>query len=209
MTQTRRALVAALLLVALGGTVFAKTKFKSVWRSPDAATMKVGGKKVAALVIDTEISLRMAGEEALANELTARGMQGVPAYRIVPKEELRDADKAKGWFERSGVEAVVVLRVVNDKQRVTYQPSTWSSPYYTSFWGYYGYGWGAVYDPGYVRDDRIVSLETLIYSVPKNTLMWAGMSETENPKSPGKTVEEVVKEAVKEMKKQGLAQNQK
>ena len=151
----------------------------------------------------------MAGEEALATELTARGMQGVPAYRIVPKEELRDADKAKGWFERSGVEAVVVLRVVNDKQRLTYQPSTWSSPYYTSFWGYYGYGWGAVYDPGYVRDDRIVSLETLIYSVPKNTLMWAGMSETENPKSPSKTVEEVVKEAVKEMKKQGLAQNQK
>jgi len=107
MTQTRRALVASLLVVALGGTVFAKTKFKSVWRSPDAATMKVGGKKVAALVIDTEISLRMAGEEALANELTARGMQGVPAYRIVPKEELRDADKAKGWFERSDVEEVV------------------------------------------------------------------------------------------------------
>jgi hypothetical protein len=209
MTQPRRAFVASILVLALGGTVFAKTKFKSVWRSPDAATLKVGGKKVAALVIDTEISLRMAGEEALANELTARGMQGVPAYRIVPKEELRDADKAKGWFERSGVEAVVVLRVVNDKQRLTYQPSTWSSPYYTSFWGYYGYGWGAVYDPGYVRDDRIVSLETLIYSVPKNTLMWAGMSETENPKSPSKTVEEVVKEAVKEMKKQGLAQNQK
>jgi len=95
----------------------------------------------------------------------------------------------------------VVLRVVNDKQRITYQPSTWSSPYYTSFWGYYGYGWGAVYDPGDVRDDRIVSLETLIYSVPRNTLMWPGMSETENPKSPSKTVEEVVKEAVKEMKK--------
>jgi hypothetical protein len=34
-------------------------------------------------------------------------MQGVPAYRIVPKEELRDADNAKGWFERPGVEEVV------------------------------------------------------------------------------------------------------
>ena len=61
-------------------------------------------------------------------------------------------------------------------------PATWTSTYYTSLWGYYGYGWGAVYDPGYVRDQRIISLETLIFSVPKNTLVWAGLSETENPK---------------------------
>ena len=52
---------------------------------------------------------------------------------------------------------------------------------------------------------RIVSLETLIFSVPKNTLMWAGLSETENPKDGAKVVTEVVKEAVKEMQKQGLA----
>jgi hypothetical protein len=45
----------------------------------------------------------------------------------------------------------------------------------------------------------------LIFSVPKNTLMWAGLSETENPKDGAKVVTEVVKEAVKEMQKQGLA----
>ena len=58
---------------------------------------------------------------------------------------------------------------MSDEKRRTWQPSSWSTPYYSSFWGYYGYSWGAVYDPGYVRDDRIVSLETLIFSVPKNT----------------------------------------
>ena len=30
---------------------------------------------------------------------------------------------------------------------------------------------GLVYDPGYVRDDRVISLETLIFSVPKNVLL--------------------------------------
>jgi hypothetical protein len=53
-----------------------------------------------------------------------------------------------------------------------------------------------------------VSLETLIYSVPKNALVWAGMSETENPKKEAsKVVAEVVKEAAKEMKKQGLVKS--
>ena len=138
-------------------------------------------------------------------ELNARGMQGVASYRMVPKEELQSADKARVWFEKAGVQGVVAFRVVNDQRRKTYVPSTWTSTYYTSLWGYYGYGWGAVYDPGYTRDERIISLETLIFSVPKNALVWAGLSETENPKDGQKVVTEVVKEAVNEMRKQGLA----
>jgi hypothetical protein len=206
-TSTLRAcasVVSALVLASVTA-VLAKTTFSSVWKAPDAASISFAGTKVAALVIDRDDSLRVSGEEALARELSARGMEGVPSYRLVPKEELTSADKARGWFERAGVQGVVAMRVVNDEQRRTYYPGTWSSPYYTSLWGYYGYGWGAVYDPGYTRDERIVSLETLIYSVPRDALIWAGVSETRNPKAAGDVVAEVVKEAVKEMRKQGLA----
>ena len=198
-------LPAVLVVLALGTAVTAATKFQSVWKSPDAATTSLGGQKVAALIIDKDETLRVAGEEALARELTARGMQGVPAYRIVPKEELQSADKARAWFEKAGVQGVVALRVVTDEKRKTYTTSTWMSPYYSSFWGYYGYGWTAVYDPGYIRVDRVVSLETLIFSIAKNSLVWAGVSETENPKEAGKVIAEVVKQAVKEMHDQGLA----
>lgn len=172
---------------------------------PDAAGMTFTGKKVAALIIDKDESLRISGEEALVRELTARGIQGVASYRIVPREELQNADRARVWYEQAGVEGVVAFRVVSDEKRRTWQPSNWSTPYYGSLWGYYGYGWGSVYDPGYVRDDRIVSPETLVFSVPKNSLVWAGMSETENPKNAAAVVDEVVREAAKEMEKQGLA----
>jgi hypothetical protein len=202
----RRLLLVALLMAALAATTtFAKTKFQSVWKSPDAHGATFGGKKVAALIIDKDESLRISGEEALVRELNARGMQGVASYTIVPREELQNPDKARVWYEQAGVEGVVAFRLVSDEKRRTWQPSSWSSPYYGSLWGYYGYGWGTVYDPGYVRDDRVVSLETLIFSVPKNVLLWAGMSETENPKNAAAVVAEVVKEAAKELKKQGLA----
>ena len=204
--KTLMAAVAALIIAST--PLAAKTKFQSVWKSPDAASVSLAGQKVAALVIDKDDSLRVAGEEALVRELNARGMQGVASYRMVPKEELQSADKARVWFEKAGVQGVVAFRVVNDQRRKTYVPSTWSNPYYTSLWGYYGYGWGAVYDPGYVRDERIISLETLIFSVPKNSLVWAGLSETENPKDGQKVVAEVVKEAVNEMRKQGLLRKQ-
>lgn len=203
--QTNRALLAAALFAAAVVSLSAKTRFESVWKSPEAATVSFAGAKVAALVIDKDDSLRMAGEEALVRELNARGMQGVASYRMIPKEELLDADRARPWYERAGVQGVVALRVVNDDRRKTYVSSTWTSNYYTSLWGYYGYGWGAVYTPGYTRDERILSLETLVFSVPKNALLWAGLSLTENPKDGTKVVAEVVKEAVSEMRKQGLA----
>src|SRR5262245_57511514 len=201
----RSLLVAAALITALGASLAAKTKFQSVWKSPDAATVSFAGKKVAALVIDKDDSLRVAGEEALVRELTARGINGVPSYRIMPKELAQDPDQAKIWYEKAGVEGVVAFRVVNDDRRKTVVPSTWTTAYYSTLWGYYGYSYGAVFTPGYTRDQRIISLETLIFSVPKNALMWAGLSETENPKDGQKVVTEVVKEAVNEMRKQGLA----
>ena len=205
MRQYRLVWIGLAVAAALSVSLAAKTRFSSVWQSPDAATISFAGKKVAALVIDKDDSLRVAGEEALVRELNARGMNGVASYRMMPKELAQDPVQAKTWYEKAGVEGVVAFRVVNDDRRRTYVPATWTSTYYTSLWGYYGYGWGAVYDPGYVRDQRIVSLETLIFSVPKNTLVWAGLSETENPKDGQRVVTEVVKEAVSEMRKQGLA----
>ena len=76
-----------------------------MWKGPDAAGTTFGGKKVAALIIDKDESLRISGEEALAAELTARGIQGVASYRIVPREELQNADRARYGTKRPGSRA--------------------------------------------------------------------------------------------------------
>jgi len=204
-----RSRISTLLVLALLAivTVAAKTKFRSTWIAPGAAPGSFAGKKVAALVISTDESLRVSGEEALARELVSRGVEGVAAYRVIPKEILRDTDKAKEWFERTGVEGVVTMRPVSADKERTWQPSMWTTaPYYSTLWGYYGYGWGAVYDPGYVREDTVLTIETMIYSVPANKLLWAGMSETTNPKQAGKVIEDLVEAVVKDMKKHGLVQ---
>jgi len=103
---------------------FAGVKFTSTWKAPDAAGTRFAGKKVAALIISQDQDLRVSGEEALVRELAAIGVQqGVASYRIVPREELRDPDKARGWYERSGVEGVVAMRLVSADVRRTWTPS--------------------------------------------------------------------------------------
>ncbi len=202
-----------LLSVTLAATVAAVTvlsaapKFTSAWRSPDAAGVSFAGKKVAALVITQDDSLRVAGEEALANELSARGLQSVATYRIAPKEELQKADRAKVWFEKAHVEGVVAMRPVSADKRLTYNPGIWVGSSYSTLWGYYGYGWDSMYVPGTIDRDTIVVVETTIYSVPRNQLLWAAVSESKNPKTLQSFVEDLVKESVKELQKQGLARS--
>ena len=201
------------LPVTLAATLVAVTllsaapKFKSVWMSPDAGKVSFLGTKVAALVIAQDDSLRVAGEEALVRELTARGMEAVATYRIAPKEELRSADRAKEWFSKANVSGVVAMRPVSNDKRTTHNPGMWVSPSYSTLWGYYNYGWGSVYIPGSVQSDTIVVVETTIFSVSSNTLLWAAVSETKNPKTLPQFIEDLVKETVKEMQKKGLAKN--
>lgn len=198
------AVATTLLAVAV---LSAAPEFTSVWRSPDATQVSFAGKKVAALVITQDDSLRVAGEESLVRELTARGLQAVATYRIAPKEELQAADRAKVWFEKANIEGVVALRPVSNEKRTTYNPGLWVGSSYSTLWGYYGYGWGSVYIPGSVDRETVVTVETLIFSVPRNQLMWAAVSETRDPKTLQRFVEDLVKASVKELHEQGLARS--
>jgi hypothetical protein len=196
---------ALVALLALAAPALAGPKFTSTWKAPDAAGTSFAGKTVAALIMSDDMSLRVSGEEALVRELMAVGVtKGVASYRIVPREELRDPAKAKGWYERAGVDGVVSMRLVSADVKKTWAPSTWTTPYYGTLWGYYGYGWGAVYHSGFASEDQIVVIETLIFSVPRDALLWAGVTETTNPKDAGRAIEEVVAATVAEMRKQGL-----
>jgi len=195
-------------VVALSAVVAAAgPKFTSTWKAPEAAGVSFAGKKVAALIISDDQGLRVSGEEALVRELAAVGVtQGVASYRIVPREELRDPEKARGWYERSGVDGVVAMRLVKADTRESWTPSMWSSPSYNSLWGYYGYGWSSVYvyDPGQTRIDQVAVVETLVFSVPQNKLLWAAVTESINPKAADRIIKDIVTGTVKEMTKQGV-----
>ena len=95
------------IAIVLGSVVIAAPKFTSTWKAPDAAGTSFAGKKVAALVMSSDENLRVSGEEGLARELATRGVVPVAAYKLVPREELRDPARARGWFERASVEGVV------------------------------------------------------------------------------------------------------
>ncbi len=194
----------SLSLAACGGA----TRFASTWVDPAARPTDWDGQKVVAFVLSSRDSIRLGAEETLARELTSRGALGIAGHTIVPKEVTEDQDKVKELLNSAGVVGAVVMRVVGQNQEISSSPGmiSYTGSYYPSFYGYWGYGWTAMYQPGQIRSDTIVSIETLLYSVIEDKLLWAGLSKTTNPENIPKFINELVNEAGKEIRKTGLVE---
>ena len=202
--KMRHVLCVAVPVTIAAVVAASEPKFLDVWRSPEVSRLNFAGKKIAALVIADDQSLQMSGEEALTRELTARGVNGVATYRIAPREELKSAETARGWFERAGIQGVVAMRPVSREMQKSSGPVVWSSGYYQSFWGYYGYGYSTVYVFGGSSTTTTVIVETLIYDLTQDRLVWAATSQTTNPRQLQSFVGDLVNAAVGEMKKMKL-----
>jgi hypothetical protein len=198
----------AVLLTALAATAaLAGTSFVSTWKAPDAGPLNFRGKKVAALVISKEKAVRFGAEDYLAREITQRGATGVQAYGLIPEELTQDKEKAKEILQQAGVAGVVAMRVVGKDQEMSgTAASYYAGPAYATFWGsgYYSWGWSGVYDPGYLRTDTIVSVETLVFSLEQDKLVWAGVSQTTNPKKVPDFIKQLTAKVASQLKNEGL-----
>jgi hypothetical protein len=192
----------AALILAL--VALADNDFISTWKAPGTEPLNFTGKKVAAVLIIDDNNLRVSAEEALAREITARGSIGVPAYRIIPKEELTKKDAAKGWFERAGIAGLVVLRLVQTDTTKVYDSAIWVSGYYGYAWDYWGSSWASVYPLGKAREEKTHTVEVLLYDLSKGAPIWAGVSRTTDPKDVQTYIKGLTIDVVKKLQSEGL-----
>ena len=182
----------------------ASTPFVSSWRAPDAEPLQIQGAKVAAVAMIEQVSSRRAAEDAIARELTARGATGVPMYTIYSDEGPTDEPAARAALEREGYTGLVVFRPVGTDQEIVATPFFGGSAYSTYWGGYYGLGWGMPWYGAEIHTYTVVSVETLVYSLRQNKLVWGGQSTTTNPSSVDRLVHDTASKVAKELERQGL-----
>lgn len=199
-------------LIAVLASACETSQFVSTWKAPDAQPVHVAGSKVAAVVMINDRSTRRTAEDTLAAEITRRGAQGVPMYSLQDDDAKPTAEaETRAALEKAGAEGLVVMRPVRRDKDVTVTPVTTYSPMYGAYWGgYYGYGWNSPWMGGPVtmgndvRVDDVVYVETLVYSLKQNKLIWSGQSKTTNPPNIDKFVLMLADEVSAELNKAGL-----
>jgi hypothetical protein len=188
------------LLISACATAYVE----SSWKDPAAGPGDFAFKKILVMVRVKDGTARRAGEDELVRFLMSgsRGQAGQltaeASYRLLASDDLTDREKVRAMVEARGFDGFVMMSFVSSQQKVTVQP-----PSYGTVWGYYGTR-SVIYDPGYVRTDTILRVETTIYRVSDGTLLWSGISQVLNPTDLPDLIRDVAKSVGEALRKQGL-----
>jgi hypothetical protein len=198
--RTPRRLAALLVLLALGAC--ATTRIVEKWRDP-AFSGPLRFKKVVVLVISPDATVQRVAEDELVRQLGAD--RAVAAYTILDEEVRRTPEGVLAALDRKQADGLVVMRLVDTKQEITYGPgpiepfpSYYRMGYGYAYDGYYGY------DTPYVTTRTHLRVETRIYSVGEQRLLWTGITDTLDPKVLRRLVASIAVAVADELRKEGL-----
>ena len=187
--------VAAGLAGSLAGC--SSTRLAATWRDP--ATAPVHFRKTVVAFVTSDEALRRTVEDKMVESIP----NSTQSYRFVQSGKAADSTAIRRVFADLGFDGAVIMRVADVDASVMYANGNyWYRDRY-GFGSYWGSSWNYAYDPGYMVANRIVSIETQIYALGGDQLVWAARSETTNPQSVRKLTNSVIKHVTKAMRNDG------
>ena len=194
------ALVLAALIAGCGST-----SIRESWTAPNASPIEF--EKILVVFMDSNEGTRRAAKDQLVSLI--QGADAAASYTLFTSSEVANAEANEAAIRRKvdaeGFDGAIVMRSVSETQKLSYTPGMAYPANYGGFYGYYGYGWGMAYSPGYLRTDTIVSVETNVYDLNADDgLVWAGITETFNPSDTAKMAREIAQAVSKQLREEGL-----
>jgi len=201
-----------LLVAAILSGCGSNTSIVSSWRDPKITVAQEHFKKVLVVVLVKDEASRRVAENRIAasNEIFKTSYQ----YLNETTSDLTKEQKLK-ILQDENFDGVVTMRLVSTEKETNYVPGTYTGMYYGGFdgmyTGMYGYGFGnwygmyspAFYDPGYYQETTSYMVETNIFSLKENKLIWTGTTKSDYVTDLGQTVDAIMQSVVAEMRKDG------
>jgi hypothetical protein len=195
---------AAGLVAVATVSVAAASQLKSSWRNFDPAATPVS--RVVVVGFTNELATRRSMEDALTAEIRKNGGKAEPSYTLVPGALPKEPSAMKEKVVAAGFDGAVVVRLAGVREEQAWDPGYLAvmPTSYGSVWTYWGY-WGPyAWDPGYLRTDTVVRIEIVAYSLGQDIMIWSGLSESTNPGSVRRLIQQVAVPVAAELKKRNV-----
>ncbi len=165
--------------------------------------------KVLVLGVFRDDTKRRVFESEFVAQVEAGGNSAIAGYTVMPEQaDYNDKEDIIAAVKKSGADSVLITSFKSATEQERYVPP--SIDYVPSmrmgygYGAYYGAAYQSVYRPGYTVTDTIVRLETRVYAVDGEQLIWAGNTRSINASSAEKITVELVKLVTDDMRESGL-----
>lgn len=186
------------------------TKLENSWRDPAVTINHTTFNKIMVAALLKNESTRRSVEEQLVERLKGKG---VPSYTMLMVKDMtpENEERLKQKFDEKGIDGAIVMRLVDVNKKVEYVPGSTSvsaayampagavpygaypygGAYGGGFYGYYGMSYSSYSSPGYYQESKTYYVETSLFSLKENKLIWAGTTSSSNPDNLDKMINDI------------------
>jgi len=211
MKQIQLLPVLAFLLMFAGCS--SSSQSTGVWVNKE----KLAGKKfnnIFIVVMTADIEARSELENDLAAAAVAKGYKVVKSIDVMPPSfkdpETPTKEAIKGKVVSSGCDAVFVASLLKKEESIHYTPGVTAytpMPFYSwqgNYYGYYSNFYPTVSSPGYYNNNNTYFMQSNLYDVASEEIMWSVQSKVFDPSSLKKFSKSYTSALIKQLENESL-----
>ena len=197
-------LIAGILLVS----ACANTKISQSWVDPDHKKVY---KALLVIGIAESEQNRRAYESYFVEELKAIGVEAVASYKLIKSDQKIDRETVTKAIDGLGIDGVLITHLLAVDEETIYRPSMDYMPmygggYYGGMYSYYPHVNTYVHRPGYYTTHETYTLETNLYDVETEELVWSARTRTFSPESVDEVIVDLTRLLIADLKDKKLIQ---
>jgi len=205
-TNKRFCKVAGMLLATMFLAACANTKISQSWVEPDN---KRSYDDILIIGVAKSEQNRRAYESHFVDSLRAVGTEAEASYKLIKSNEKIDRDTVKKAIDGMEINGILVTHMVAIDEETIYRPSMDYMPmygggYYGGLYSYYPHVNSYVSRPGYYTTHETYTLETNLYDVESEELVWSARSRTFSPESIQEIIVDLTKLLIKDLQEKNL-----
>jgi hypothetical protein len=184
------------------------------WTSSD---FKGPIKKVYIVGIAKSEMNRRVFEDSFSNQLFSMGVSTEASYRDISTSQELNKDILAQKMAEKGCDTVLMTRLIGQRKETVVTPGRaygysagpyyggYARPAYYNSWGhYYGHPYNVVYEPATTTEFVVLTVESVMYELKTEQLIWSAQYETVVEGGLDKMVQDYVKAASKDLKGKGF-----
>ncbi|ROH99799.1 hypothetical protein [Chryseobacterium daecheongense] len=180
------------------------TQIVNSWRDPDKHIHAGDWKKVLVVALLRNETNRRRTEDEMVKYLHGKG---VTSYSYLGEKFNRNDEEAlRSKIKNDGFDAAITMRLIDvDKEKIFVPEQHYMYPmYYSDFSRYYFRNWMYYTTPGYYTVTKKFIIETVIYSIQDDKIIWSGITETYDPEGVKRLTNEIAHAIRKKMLQEGF-----
>jgi hypothetical protein len=137
-------------------------------------------RKIFVIGVSKRPAFRRLFEDEFVNQLKDHGIDAVSSYTVLPADRMLDKSYIGSIIKDSDFDAVLITKLLKKKEIENSAQLDEYAPHrhYARWYDYYGDSYEYVYNPDYAIEGEAANLETNVYDVKNDKLIWSVLSDT-------------------------------